>query len=108
MNSINSGHKVKVKVNNSTYINLTKSLTPRMLREAADKLEEDGINKIEFKAGQWGQERGCYIHRPETPEEQLKREDREEKARIKKEEALRKEKDALIKKAIALGMKVIE
>ena len=109
MNSITSNnHKIKVKITNTKYLNINKPLTPKMLREAADQLEQEDISKIEFKTTGWGTERGCFIFRPETCAERQKREDREEKARIKKEEAIRKEKDALIKKAIALGMKVIE
>lgn len=103
------GKRVKVKVKSAEYLNLTKMLTPNMLRDAADKLENDSISKIEFKHNSWGSPTyECYVFRPETAEETIKREEKEEKARIKKEESLRKEKDLLIKKAEALGMKVIE
>lgn len=103
-----SSNRVKVKVADAKYLNLSKKITPDILRSAADKLEDDDINQIEFSRQYSYGKFDCYIFRPETIEEVIKREEKEERARIKKEEALRKEKDALIKKATALGMKVIE
>ena len=108
MSSITTNHKVRVKTTNSKYLNITKSMTPKMLRDAADQLEQENISKIEFKTNGWGEDRGCFVFRPETTDEKLKREQKEEKARIRKEEFIRKQKDDIIKKAESLGMKVIE
>lgn len=107
--SCNSKHTGKrVKVASTKYLNLSKPFTAEHLREVANQLDNDDIIKMEMKTSGWGSQYECWVYRPETQAEILKRLEKEEQDRLMKEAALRKQKDDIIKKAEKLGMKVIE
>lgn len=95
--------------NASKYIDLYKDVTPEVLRDAADKLEECDVKSFKFKisTGYYGTKR-CVEKRLET--------DAEMNARIKKENAkkiaefkkLKKKKEEIIEQGKKLGLVLTE
>lgn len=92
------------------YLNLESGITSKMLREVADDLDQNKINKIyfDFDAGYNNVDINCFETRLETDKELNKRikiQKEEEDKRLKFEE---KQKLALIEQAKKLGLILVD
>ena len=88
------------------HLNIKTKISSKILREIADKMDEDDIKWFKFDGYTYNYK--CFECRKETEAEHEKRLKKEEAQKVAKAKKLEKENNDLMVKAKSLGLTLVE